>query len=190
MKTQEQLKDLNKAELKEYGTEIGADTKGNLSEDTLIQRIMDKQLSPDFQDPNPAPEIQEPLEGREVMEPTYTLDSGPVKTGGEVLEAAFRDSGLERDEWNELTDTKRQAYLQAFVDKTNFVAVQEAEEAPTPKGDKKRVEALMADEFPEIGFEVEENFWTMTYAGQIKSGNITISDNTIRREASVMVSND
>lgn len=43
MKTLEELNALSKADLKTYGMEIESDVKGNLSEETLVERIKDRQ---------------------------------------------------------------------------------------------------------------------------------------------------
>jgi len=38
------------------------------------------------------------------------------------------------------------------------------------------------EDHPEVGFETEDNFFTMTYAGKVISGNVGMSDNVFRNQ--------
>lgn len=192
MKTEQELKAMNLTEQKAYAKDIGLDIKGNLKEDEIVKRIMDKQSSPDFIDPNPDQvDAEIPLEGADLIEDkVLVLDSGHEFTRGEVVKAAVRDAGLTHEEWNKLPEKQKDETLQEFIDQTNFV-----HEAPEPidegnyKADYKRLAAVM-EEFPDVKFETEENFWTLNYRGHIISGNVTIPDVVLRRQVRALMQDE
>lgn len=186
MYTETELFAMNVADLKAYGRTIYADVKGNLSEATLVSRIMAKQNEPDFVDPAPKEEIE--LVKPEFESPVLVLDNGTVHTAEEVVEAAQRDSGLTAEAWNELPPVEIAETVQEFVDHTNFLKPEPVIEAE-PKDYAeyvKRFTEIMAD-YPEVGFETQANFFTLTYMGKINSGNITIPETVLRHTVQVML---
>lgn len=185
MKSEIQLKSMTIPELKVYAKDIGAEIKGNPSEDTIISRIMDKQSEPNFIDPNPEPEVE--LEGANLFEePILTHESGRQYTANEVVEATVRDLGIPPEEWNDLPDTEKEEELQEFVEATNFIPSEyEPDPVKTNKADKDRLQKI-ADEFPSVSFEVQDNYYTVRYLGMIYSGNLGLADQVFRRQLQVM----
>lgn len=198
MYTELQLKAMNAAEQKKYAKDIGVELKGNLNEDTVIARILERQAEPDFIDPfdpehtDTPPQAPE-LKGTDFLEPSYTFVDGATKTRQEVLMAVYKESGMTEDQWNKQSDNQVFKRVDDFIQATNFIPTVPEEETPTPpdKGHTKRIEkALEPYTSAGLNLEIEDNFYTMSYGMQTQSGNIANADRVIKREADILLRNN
>ena len=136
MKTLEELNVMDKAELKKYAFEdLALELKGNLSEETLIERITDKQREIQLQrehDLNPAVLAEKPVVEEKPEE---------VKPSKEAKSRA-----------KELED-----HLKSHIDRG-------------------------------VGFEADDVAYTISYRGQVISGNLSVPNAIVARQADVMLS--
>lgn len=124
MKTNEELQALDKAELKKYAFEdLALELKGNLSEETLIQKILEKQ--------------EQIIEDQK---PDLIVPEKPKKSTPEYEALA-----------NNLKETLK---------------------SQTDRG---------------LGLEIDDVSYTISYRGQVISGNLTVPSHVVLRQADIML---
>lgn len=185
MKTEAQLEEMSIPELKAYGDSIGVKTKGNLGKDKLKEMILDKQSAPDVVIPEEEP-VE--LQGREFAPPEVVLESGAAYSPAQIVAAAQRDSGLTPEEWNEADD--KQEAIEQFVEELPVVNKPEpvTKHGKAKKEQRERIEkALKPYVARGLAFDVDDTVFTISYRGLTESGNLSVPDYLVARQADLML---
>jgi len=135
MKTLEELKKMDKAALKAYAYEdLAIELKGNLSEETLIERITERQ-----------DEIAR--EQEQLNNPVFKAEQAVSEPAPEPVK--------------ENKETKSRA--------------------------KELEDALKSQIDRGLGFETDAVAWTMSYRGQVISGNLSVPEYIVVRQADILL---